>query len=77
MIKRFMNMPDRTFEYMLNAMEYAGQQDDPSAHSYAAKRRAVFAYVANLEQRVAMIDEITDKLHSVCKCRVNMLGGPG
>lgn len=37
------------FEYLLNAMENAGAQDDPHLHGYGDKRKAVLAYVAKLE----------------------------
>ena len=40
---------DRAFEYLLNAMEAAAQSENPAAENYAAKRRAVFDYVRNLE----------------------------
>lgn len=39
------------FDYLLNAFEQASQADEPSAHGYAAKRQALFAYVRGLENR--------------------------
>jgi hypothetical protein len=47
-------MTDRTFEYLLNAMESAAQQPTPADHGYADARAAVLAYVADLEQRVTI-----------------------
>lgn len=41
----------RAFEYLLNAMERAAQEENPAEHGYADKRSAVFAYVRNLESR--------------------------
>lgn len=43
-------MTDRTFEYLLNQMEHAAQQEKPADHDYAGKRRAVFAYVDATER---------------------------
>src|SRR4051794_30485355 len=46
------SMPDdvRTqFDYLLNALMHAGQADKPAEHGYAEKRRALFAYVRQLE----------------------------
>lgn len=42
-------MPDRTFEYLLNAMERAAQAKHPAKAGYAAKRQAVLAFVAGLQ----------------------------
>jgi hypothetical protein len=42
-------MSDRTFEYLLNAMEHASQADHPDKMGYADKRKAVLEYVAKLE----------------------------
>lgn len=43
---------DRTqFDYLLNAFERASQSDDPSDDEYASKRRALHAYVRDLEAR--------------------------
>lgn len=39
----------RTFEYLLNAMENAAQSDRPAEQGYAAKRRAVFQHVEDLQ----------------------------
>jgi hypothetical protein len=44
---------DRRFEYLLNAMEVAAQSSNPWLAGYAEKRRAVFAYVAELQRRAA------------------------
>jgi len=40
---------NRQFEYLLNAMEAATQAECPADAGYAAKRKAVFEYVAKLE----------------------------
>jgi hypothetical protein len=45
---------DRTFEYLLNRMEFAAQSETPAALDYGAKRRAVFAYVAELQRLAAL-----------------------
>jgi hypothetical protein len=38
------------FDYLLNAYEAAGAQDNPSDHEYGEKRQALYAYVRELEQ---------------------------
>ena len=38
----------RTFEYLLNAMEAAAQEQKPAEHEYGEKRRRVFQYVQDL-----------------------------
>lgn len=48
-----MSPNDRTFEFLLNAMEHAAQAKNPARAGYAAKRRAVLTYVAQLEARAA------------------------
>jgi hypothetical protein len=48
-------MPDekRTqFDYLLNAMELAGQHPDPPSQQFSDKRRALFRYVRRLEAAV-------------------------
>ena len=37
------------FDYLLNAFEAASQSDKPAANGYANKRKALFAYVRELE----------------------------
>lgn len=37
------------FDYLLNAMEAARQQDNPAEHGYGNKRKALFVYVRGLE----------------------------
>lgn len=44
-------MPSQ-FEYLLNAMERAAQEEKPAEHGYAEKRRAVLDFVRDLEGRV-------------------------
>jgi hypothetical protein len=39
------------FDYLLNSMELAGKQDTPAEHGYGDKRRALYAYVRDLEAR--------------------------
>lgn len=39
------------FDYLLNAFEAASQSDSPAKEGYAEKRRALFAYVRELEER--------------------------
>jgi hypothetical protein len=41
------------FDYLLNAMERAGQEKAPAEHGYAEKRLALFAYVRALEAQQA------------------------
>lgn len=47
---------DRTFEFLLNAMESAAASREPFKHGYAEKRAAVFAHVTALEAEVAQKD---------------------
>jgi len=53
---------DRKFEYMLNAMEYAGQQENPADYGYRQKREAVFAYVYDLECRANKLAQLAQDL---------------
>lgn len=39
-------------EYLLNAMENAGAQDDPSKHDYSGKRKKVLEAIRDLRSRV-------------------------
>lgn len=39
------------FDYLLNQVEHAGQQEQPAMYGYAEKRAALFAYVRDLEAR--------------------------
>lgn len=41
------------FDYLLNAFERASQSDRPADLDYAGKRRALYAYVRDLEKRAA------------------------
>lgn len=41
-------LADRQFEYLLNAMENAGAQDNPHEHGYGEKRKAALDYVSAL-----------------------------
>lgn len=42
------------FDYLLNAMERAAQEAHPAKAGYAGKRKALFAYVRDLEARAAV-----------------------
>jgi hypothetical protein len=54
--------PERTqFDYLLNALESAAQADKPAEHGYAEERRALFAYVRDLERRAAETTELRAK----------------
>jgi hypothetical protein len=53
---------NRKFEYLLNAMEYAGQQENPAEHGYRQKREAVFAYVHDLEYRASKLAQLAQDL---------------
>lgn len=44
----------RKFEFLLNAMEGAGNQVDPHAHNYGDKRRAVLEYIAAIEHELSL-----------------------
>lgn len=43
---------NRSFEYLLNSMEAAGQTEMPADVGYGDKRKAVFAYVEALASRL-------------------------
>jgi hypothetical protein len=47
------NEPLTQFDYLLNAFEAASQDDAPADVGYAGKRKALFAYVRDLERRAA------------------------
>lgn len=42
------------FDYLLNAMEHAAREAHPAKAGYAGKRKALFAYVRDLERRVGL-----------------------
>lgn len=44
---------DRKPEYLINAMECAGQRENPHKAGYGEKRRAVFEYIAGLQSALA------------------------
>jgi hypothetical protein len=50
------------FDYLLNAMERAGHQKNPSKAGYAGKRAALYAHVRDLEARVAAGQADADRL---------------
>lgn len=54
--------PSREFEYLLNAMEQAGQSSFPAQHGYGAKRKAVLDYVAALRSALAEREADTARL---------------
>ena len=71
----------RDFEYLLNAMEVAGWHSDPHSQGYGDKRKAVFAYVANLETRLSAahaaladlkhdMERLYDSLNRECAARI-------
>lgn len=41
------------FDYLLNRVEHASQADSPAEHGYNMHRKALYAYVRDLEQRAA------------------------
>jgi hypothetical protein len=52
-------MSDETrtqFDYLLNAFEAASQHPEPATQDYAAKRKALFAYVRGLETDTKRLD---------------------
>jgi hypothetical protein len=44
------------FDYLLNAMEHAAREAHPAKAGYAGKRKALFAYVRELERKAALYD---------------------
>lgn len=46
------------FDYLLNGLEFAAHADDPAKAGYAEKRRALFAYVRDLEVRAAPVQAV-------------------
>ena len=55
-----MSEAPKEFVYLLNAMERAAQEENPAAHGYAAKRRAVLDYVAAPRLRVPVPPNMVD-----------------
>jgi hypothetical protein len=49
---------DRTFEYLLNAMEHAAQSSNPALEGYGIKRRKVLEYVEQLESLQITMAEV-------------------
>lgn len=47
------------FDYLLNAMEAAAQQENPASYGYAQKRQALYAYVRGLENRPSPLDDLS------------------
>ncbi len=57
------------FEYLLNAMENAAAQDNPSAHGYAGKRQMVLKYVADSDVECQRLREALDEYWKKgCQC---------
>ena len=50
------------FDYLLNAMENAGSEGDPSGHLYYDKRMAVLDHVATLTARCAELEKVLTEL---------------
>lgn len=44
------------FDYLLNAFEQASQADKPAEHDYGSKRRALYAYVRELERKASEVE---------------------
>lgn len=44
------------FDYLLNALELAAQAHNPHMEGYGDKRRALYAYVRELERKAAAYD---------------------
>jgi len=42
------------FDYLLNALERASQEDEPSKHGYAERRAALVAHVRELERQAGI-----------------------
>lgn len=49
------------FDYLLNAFEAASQSAKPAANGYGDKRRAMFAYVRDLESQASQGDALDAK----------------
>jgi hypothetical protein len=69
------------FDYLLNAMEYAAQQDEPYKAGYASKRQAVLEYVRKLEKAPPegepteeMLDAGIDAFMAAAKEQANAVG---
>lgn len=45
------------FDYLLNALEAASQSDKPAEHGYGDKRKALYAYVRDLERQASLAQE--------------------
>lgn len=55
------------FDYLLNAFEAASQSNQPAAFGYAAKRKALYAYVRDLEHRAVRPTDLSDpQLKQLC-----------
>jgi hypothetical protein len=55
-------MSDHTkFDYLLNAMERAGQSHNPHIEGYGDKRRALFAHVRAMEAAVKAAQEVQER----------------
>jgi hypothetical protein len=52
-----MSAANTQFDYLLNAFEHASQSDDPAKLGYSDKRKALIAYVRDLERRTLAAPE--------------------
>lgn len=50
------------FDYLLNRMELAGQNEEPAKHGYGDHRRALYAYVRKLEATAADRDRLAGEV---------------
>ena len=56
------------FDYLLNAFERASQSNAPAMNGYAEKRKALIAYVRELELRPAPAPApVADQICSMCQ----------
>lgn len=56
------------FDYLLNAFEAASQSNQPAAFGYAGKRKALYAYVRDLERRAVRPTDLGDpQLKQLCE----------
>jgi hypothetical protein len=46
------------FDYLLNAMLHAGQQERPADHGYGEKRERLYEHVRDLERKAAAYDAL-------------------
>lgn len=64
---------DREPEYLINAMEAAGQHENPHSVGYGEKRGAVFGYIARLQRDLLISREASACLGRQYKARMDQV----